>query len=387
MASISKVLVIGAGIGGPALCYWLKRFGFSPTLIEKSPYIRKGGQALDLRGVTVDLAKKMGIYQKICELRTQVEMGRYVDIEGNILHEEMGESFGFRQGEDVEILRGDLVEILMGLVEDTPCYFNQTVVSLQQNEEGVKVYFSNGKNELYDLVIAADGFYSATRRIVFDEEEYELVNLGSYLSTFTIPNYLNLSHTEVICESNQKLISIVNDRDPKVARASYMFRSNHVLKNSQDKVEQQQLLRSIYQDFGWETSSTLKFLPDCDDFYFGSIAQVKMKSWSKGRVALLGDAGYCASPLSGQGNNLALVGAYILAGELKKAQGDYVSAFKRYNELLHPFVAATQQFGADVSQSFLVSEEVSQKIAEERSLNLLQEITIISNNIILPDYE
>jgi 2-polyprenyl-6-methoxyphenol hydroxylase-like FAD-dependent oxidoreductase len=146
-------------------------------------------------------------------------------------------------------------------------------------------------------------------------------------------------------------------------------------------------LRSIYQDFGWETPKILELMTTCDDFYFDSITQVKMKSWTKGRVALLGDAGYCASPLSGQGNNLALVGAYILAGELKKAQGNHARAFKRYNELLHPFVEATQKFGVSVSESFLASGDVSQEIAEERSHKILQEIKNVSNAIVLPEYE
>lgn len=387
MASINKILVIGAGIAGPALCYWLKRFGFSPVLIEKSATIRKGGQGLDLRGVAIDLAKKMGIYKHVCEMRTRIEIGRYVDAEGNILHEEMGERFSFRQGEDVEILRGDLVEILMGAIVGIPCHFNQMVAGIQQNDEGIKVNFNDGKNENYDLVIGADGIYSATRRMVFDQEEYQLVNLGSYLSTFSIPNYLNLSHTQVLCETHQKLASLASDRDPKMARAGFMFRSQHTLKNIRDEKEQQQFLRCTYQDFGWETLKILELMTTCDDFYFDSITQVKMKSWTKGRVALLGDAGYCASPLSGQGNQLALVGAYILAGELKKAQGDHVRAFKRYEELLQPFVEATQKFGVNVSESFLASDGVSQEVAEMRSHRFLQEIKVVSNAIVLPEYE
>jgi len=387
MASINKILVIGAGIAGPALCYWLKRFGFSPVLIEKSATTRKGGQALDLRGVAIDLAKKMGIYKHVCERRTRVEKGRYVDTEGKILHEEMGERFGFRQGEDVEILRGDLVEILMEAIEGIPCHFNQMVAGIQQNDEGIKVRFNDGKNEHYDLVVGADGIYSATRRMVFDKEEYKLLNLGSYLSTFSIPNYLNLSHTEVLCETNQKLVSIASDNDPKMARAGFMFRSQHTLNNIRDEIEQQQFLRSTYEGFGWEMPKILELMSTCDDFYFDAITQVKMKSWTKGRVALLGDAGYCASPLSGQGNNLALVGAYILAGELKKAQGDHTLAFKRYNELLQPFVEANQKFGVNVSESFLVAKDVSQEIAEERSHRFLQEIKVVSNSIVLPEYE
>src|SRR3990172_11870299 len=102
MSGINKILVIGAGIAGPAVCYWLRRFGFSPTLIEKAAFLRKGGHALDVRGVAIDLVKKMGIYEEICSRRTQVELGRYVDAKGSILHEEKGERFCFRQGEDVE---------------------------------------------------------------------------------------------------------------------------------------------------------------------------------------------------------------------------------------------------------------------------------------------
>src|SRR4029077_17041365 len=127
---------------------------------------------------------KMGIYKQVCEMRTRVEIGRYVDAESNILHEEMGERFGFRQREDVEILRGDLVEILMGAIEGISCHFNQMVAGIQQNDEGIKVHFNDDKNEHYDLVIGADGIYSATRRMVFDKEEYKLVHLGSYLTTF-----------------------------------------------------------------------------------------------------------------------------------------------------------------------------------------------------------
>ena len=338
MSAINKILVIGAGIAGPAVCYWLKRFGFSPILIERSANLRKGGHALDVRGVAIDLAKRMGIYEKICTFRTQVELGRYVDAEGNILHEEKGERFCFREGEDVEIIRGDLVEILMDAIEGVPCYFNQLIDSIKQNDGDVEVQFKDGRTEHYDLVIGADGLHSTTRRMVFDEDEYKLTNLGAYFSIFSIPNYLNLNHTEVQFEANQKLISITSDKNPKMAEVGFCFRTQNVLNNIRDENEQQRFLRDTFQDFGWETSKVFELMSDSDDFYFDSFTQVKMKSWTKGRVALLGDAGYCASPFSGQGTNLALVGAYVFAGELKQADGNYHQAFGRYNELLHPFV-------------------------------------------------
>lgn len=382
-----KILVVGAGVAGPAICYWLKRFGFAPVLIEKSAAIRKGGQALDIRGIATHITREMGIYDRICDMRTRIECGRFVDVTGKVLHEEHGEKFGFRQDDEVEILRGDLVEILMKTILDVPCRFNQSIASMQQNDDSVTVNFNDGKVENYDMVIAADGIHSATRRMVFDKNEYKLINLGSYLSTFTIPNYLKLNHMDVECEANHKLVSINSDNDPRTALAGFMFRSQHVLKDIRDENEQKTFLRDTFSDFGWEVKNILNLMSESNDFYFDAIAQVKMNSWTKGRVALLGDAGYCPSPLSGQGNNLALVGAYILAGELKTANGNPMQAFARYNELLHPFVEANQKFGVWVSESFLVEDEVSKESAEERSNKILAMIKSVSNAITLPQYE
>ncbi|MHB1948418.1 MAG: tetracycline destructase [Gammaproteobacteria bacterium] len=387
MSKTIKILVIGAGIAGPAICYWLRRFGFSPLLIEKSASIRKGGQALDIRGIATHIAREMGIYDQICDMRTRIECGRFVDPEGNILHEEHGEKFGFRQDDEVEILRGDLVEILMKAITDVPCHFNQSIINLHQDNDSVTVNFSDGSVENYDIVIAADGIHSATRRMIFDKNEYQLINLGSYLCSFTIPNYLGLNHMDLECEANHKLVSISSDSDPKIARAGFMFRSEHILKDIRDEQEQKQFLCDTFRDFGWETQNILKRMPESDDFYFDTITQVKMNSWTKGRIALLGDAGYCPSPLSGQGNNLAFVGAYILAGELKVANGNYRQAFIRYNALLRSFVDANQKFGVWVSKSFLVEDEVSKEIAEERSNKILTTMKSITNAITLPQYE
>jgi 2-polyprenyl-6-methoxyphenol hydroxylase-like FAD-dependent oxidoreductase len=166
-----------------------------------------------------------------------------------------------------------------------------------------------------------------------------------------------------------------------------MFRSQHAMKDIRDENEQKKFLCDTFRDFGWEVQNILTLMFESDDFYFDATTQVKMNGWTKGRVALLGDAGYCPSPLSGQGNNLALVGAYILAGELKAANGNHIQAFARYNALLHSFVEANQKFGVWVSESFLVKDEVSKEIAEERSKKILAMIKSISNAITLPQYE
>lgn len=387
MSDIKKILVTGAGIAGPTLCYWLQKYGFNPILIEKSSILRKGGQGIDIRGIAVDIVKKMGIYEQIREMRTQMVCGRQIDLMGNILHEEKSEKFGYRQDEDVEILRGDLVEILMNQIETVPCHFDQTIDNIEQNDDGVSIYFKDGRIEDYDLVIGADGVRSSIRRMVFDKPEYEMVNLWAGISIFSIPNYLELSHTAIQCESSQKAIFMNSDREPEIAQVGLIFCPEQDLSNLRDEKKQMQLVKDIFHDFGWEAKKILELMSDSNDFYFDSVTQVKMPSWTKGRIALIGDAGYCASPFSGQGSNLALLGAYILAGELKAAEGNYQQAFNRYHKLLRSFVEANQEFGAWVREAFLTPDELSREAAEARTNEILQRTQIISNAITLPDYK
>jgi 2-polyprenyl-6-methoxyphenol hydroxylase-like FAD-dependent oxidoreductase len=386
MLENKKILVIGAGIAGPTVCYYLKKFGFSPTLIESNDGLRKGGHAVDIRGIAVDIVKKMGIYKKICNMRTQLLHGCYVDAQGNTLVEEQGEKFCFRQDEEVEIVRDDLVEILMNAIKDIPCYFKKNIVQIEQHDENVKVTFSDNTTEIYDLVIGSDGLHSATRYMVFTKDEYSLIDFGSYFSVFSIPNYLKLNQSEMIFECNQKIVSIGSDKDSTMALASFMFRTHQKFNNIRSEEEQKNVLRRIFIDLGWEVNNLLQLMENSKDFYFDAVMQVKMRSWTKGRVALVGDSGYCPTPISGQGTVLALVGAYILAGELKAAEGNHVLAFERYNTLLCPFVEANQELGNWANETFLLPDNVSKDIIEKRSDTAWEKLKTISNAIKLPDY-
>nr|AIA18942.1 FAD_TeRes [uncultured bacterium] len=385
MPHTKKILVIGASVAGPALCYWLNHYGFQPTLVEKNQSTRKGGYAIDLRGIAVDVAKQMGIYDSVCAMRTSLQCVRYVDAAGNLLFEEHGEKGGFRQGDEVEIVRGDLVDILMKTITDIPCFYDHAIESLTQHDDHVTVQFKNGKTENYDLVIAADGLHSATRRMVFSKDDYHLRNLGCYISVFSIPNYLQLDHCETLLEAKQKLVSITSDKDSTKAFAGFMFRSSNSPNDIRDEASQKDFLRENFTNHGWESNKLLSLMNDANDFYFDAIMQVKMKDWTKGRIALVGDAGYTPSPLSGQGTSLALVGAYILAGELKTAT-DHVAAFARYNELLKPYVEANQAFGVWVSESFLADEPLSAEQAEERNNIVLGIMKKATHAIELPEY-
>lgn len=386
MAEGKSILVVGAGVAGPVLCYWLEQYGYQPTLIERSQQLRSGGYAIDIRGIAVDVARQMGIYEQVCAQSTTIKTARYLDVAGRLIHEESGEHFGHREGEDVEIVRGDLLDTLMNQIKDVPCRFACHVVSLKQNEDGVDVKFNDGEVASFDLVICADGLHSHTRSLAFSSDACQLFDLGSYISIFSVPNYLKLKHGQWLCESNQKSISIWSDHDFNSALVGFMFRSGIQLKNIESLSEQKQVLQQTFHSFGWEAPKLLELLEGVDDLYFDSITQVKMPYWHQGRVALVGDAGYCASPLSGQGTSLALVGAYVLAGELQLAAGNHKMAFERYHDLMRPYVDKNQSLGEWVSHFYLVDENKSQEETEKRTQQIMEKMKDAAFGIELPKY-
>ncbi|MBB64708.1 MAG: FAD-binding protein [Waddliaceae bacterium] len=383
---MKKILVVGSGIAGPALCYWLKKYGFSPSLVEKHKSIRSGGYAIDIRGVAVDLARKMGIYDKVVANRKITKQGLHVDSEGKTILEVDGEEFGFRQDDDVEIIRGDLVHILMEAIPDVPCRLDMSIDSIIDDGDEVLVTFKDGTKESYDLLVGADGMHSSVRRAVFPKDSYKIRDLNHYISVFNVPNYLNLDQNELIYESEERSLSVYSPKDSNQSLVGLMFSSKLGTCDSRDPAEQKAFLKKLFWDIGWESNKLLQLMDASDGFYFDSIAQVIAPSWSKGRITLVGDAGYCASPLSGQGTSLALVGAYILAGELKQTQGDY-SAFKHYEDELRPFVDANQSFGLWVSEIYLSEEELSGEAAAERSRMILERIKEVANAIVLKSYD
>lgn len=380
----NKILIVGAGIAGPAVAFWLKKYGFEPTIIERKSGLDQGGYAIDLRGIAVDVAKKMAIYDKICEMRTSISKGQYVDNTGLVLKEEEGETFGFRQDEEVEILRGDLIEILMAQITDVPCHFNTEISSLTEHNEGIKVVFTDGKEASYALIIGCDGLHSSIRKLVFSPEEYKIHDLGCYISIFSLPNYLQLQHTMVEFEHKQKIVHVSSDRDTSISLAGFMFQSDNKPKSLREKNAQIEFLSSEYKNLGWETNTILSYAKQSEDFYFDNIAQVKMSSWSKGLVVLLGDAGYCASPLSGQGTSLAIVGAYVLAGELKASRGNYSHALKQYNRVLKDYVEANQAFGEWNSTTYWLSKGNEHN---NRTDQILERLQHAANAISLPEYK
>jgi 2-polyprenyl-6-methoxyphenol hydroxylase-like FAD-dependent oxidoreductase len=346
------VLISGAGVAGQALAYWLRRFGFTPVVVERAPAPRDGGQAIDLRGAAIEVARRTGILDAARAARTGTRGMSYVSSAGKRLASLNG-AFGVIDPQDVEIVRGDLVNILYEATRnDVEYIFDDSISGLTDGPDGVTVTFERSAPRTFGLVAGADGLHSRVRGLVFGPESRFLRHLGLYLSVFTIPNDLKLDHWQLIYVTPGKSVTVTSARDNREARAIFFFASGPLEVGHRDRDRQQELLAAAFAGQGWEVPRLLAAMEDAPDFYFDSVSQVRMDNWSSGRVTLVGDAGYCPSPLSGQGSSLALVGAYVLASELYAADGDHRDAFARYQQRMRDFVERNQQIATGNASRF-----------------------------------
>ena len=334
-----SVLISGASVAGPALAFWLGRYGFHPTIVERAPAMRPGGYAVDFRGASVRVLERMGLLSEVQRRQTRIGAITIVD-RNNKKVASMPD--GFTSGE-LEILRGDLAGIFHEATRETTEYiFDDSIASMKESEAGIDVVFERGGQRRFDLVVGADGLHSKVRSLAFGEEANFVRYLGYYVSIFTIPNYLNLDQRGLYYGTLGKKVGIFSGGDQREAKASFFFATEPLEYDRRNMDQQKRALRDHFQQEGWEVPRLLQIMETAPDFYFDSISQVKMNRWSAGRSVLLGDAAYCASPLSGMGTGMAVVGAYVLAGELAEANGDYALAFERYENLMRDFVKKCQ---------------------------------------------
>ncbi|MGW2327091.1 FAD-dependent monooxygenase [Streptomyces sp. NPDC001700] len=346
-----RVLISGASVGGPALAYWLNRYGFEVTVVERYAGLRPGGQAIDVRGTALEVCERMGVLAELRAHSTGLRGMSTVDGDGKELSSttEWTASGGRLDRPDVEILRDDLATLLVGAGGKGIEYlFDDSIAALAQSTGEVAVTFRSGLSRTFDLVVAADGVHSSTRRLVFGPEENFLRSMGGYLAVWTVPNYLGLDRWQMayLMEGDGPWGAMVMSvRDNTEARVYVGFDSDEPparVLGDRTASEHKRLVAEVYADARWEMPRLLEYMWGAPDFHFDAIAQIHMDSWSRGRVALLGDAGYCGSPASGQGTSMALIGAYVLAGELKAAGGDHTTAFAAYERELRDFVTANQ---------------------------------------------
>jgi len=343
------VLISGAGIAGPALAFWLTRSGYRVIVTEIAPGIRPGGQTVDLRGAGGDVVERMGLIGQMREHALEQRGAAWVRSDGSRRAEMPVTAFdGNGLVSKLEILRGDLVEVLYQATKDSAEYrFNSSISELRQGDDAAEVTLADGTRLEVDLVVGADGPHSAVRRMAFGPEEQFVRPIGGYNAWFSAPDNVGLDGWYLLYQAPGGLnASMRPSHDPAIVKAGLAFQSEPIHYERHDLDQQRRILVDRFAGAGWECDALLAAAQTADDFYFDSFAQVRMPTWSSGRVTLAGDAGYCASPLSGMGTSLALVGAYILGGELGAADSldaeQIRQALSGYETTMRPYVDKCQ---------------------------------------------
>ncbi|KAA2255990.1 NAD(P)-binding protein [Solihabitans fulvus] len=348
--SRGSVLISGAGIAGLSLAYWLRRHGFTPTVVERAPTLRPGGQAIDIRGTAREAVARMGVLDTIRAHHTETHGIAFVSPDGRRVGQLAGNALGDSGGivAEIEILRGDLVRILCEAAGPTVEYlYDDQITELSDGADGIKVAFRTASPRAFDVVIGADGLRSGVRALAFGEEASLVHDLGFYMAYFPARTELRLDGWELMHNLpagngvGGRVALLYPIRDTGEIRAMLSFLSPELPYDRRDPDAQKRLLARVFAGAGWEVPGLLDQLARTEDLYFTRGGEVRVDQWSTGRVALLGDSVFGGS--IGMGTSMALVGAYVLAGELAAADGDHRIAFAAYQHEMRDYVAANRK--------------------------------------------
>ncbi|MBM7492288.1 2-polyprenyl-6-methoxyphenol hydroxylase-like FAD-dependent oxidoreductase [Micromonospora luteifusca] len=340
-----RILISGASIAGLTVAHWLARYGFRPTVVERAPGLRAGGNGVDVRDHAVAVAERMGIMPSIRAAATDVQGMKFVDAADRTVAR-----LDTAGASEVEIMRGDLVALLHRATGAGVEYlFGDSIRGLAQDDDGVTVTFDHAGSRRFDLVIGADGMHSNVRRLAFGPESQFLRYKDHYFAFANADAALGENRWVTMYNQPGKMAGVYRSGNHAQAKAYFIFRSGPLRYDVRDVEQHKRLVSQVFgRDISWQIQELLAGALADPDFYFDALSQVHMPSWSTGRVGLVGDAAACASPASGAGAELALVGAYRLAGELASASGDHRVAFAQYQESHRDLVHKKQQIGPNV---------------------------------------
>ncbi|GAA4330795.1 FAD-dependent monooxygenase [Streptomyces venetus] len=338
-----KVLISGAGVAGPALAFWLNRHGCAVTVLEKAGTPRGGGYPVDVRGTALEVVRRMGILPRLRDAHIDLRRLTFLDGDGSeVASLDPHTVTGGVAGRDLEVRRGDLTAALHAAVrDDVEFLFNDSVDTLDQSGHGVDVTFRGGGRRTFDMVFGADGLHSRTRELLFGPEQQFHRYLGYCFAGFTMRNTFGLARETVMWNDPGRAAALyaVDDEDDVHALLNFAH-PDPPFEAFRNPEAQRDLVAAVFADAGWEVPGMLAALRDADDLFFDAVSQIRMPRWSGGRVALVGDAAYAPSFLTGQGSSLALVGAYMLAGNL--AGRDHAAGFAAYEHDTRGFVTLNQ---------------------------------------------
>jgi 2-polyprenyl-6-methoxyphenol hydroxylase-like FAD-dependent oxidoreductase len=337
-----RILINGAGIAGPTLAYWLKRFGHEPVLLERAPSFRIGGYVIDFWGLGYELAERMGVLPALLERGYRMEHLQMVDARGSEVARTSVETIRASVGDRfTSVARADVAAALLGACEGVPLLFGNSVARLEPDAAGVTVELSDGRTERFDLVVGADGLHSRVRTLAFGDEAGCERALGCHVAAVRVADY-----------PHRDELTYVSHTVPKRQVARVALRGGETLilficrselvDGAGAEQDVKATLRRVFGSMAWEVPEMLERLDASADVYFDGVSQIRLEHWSRGRVALVGDAAACVSFLAGEGTGLAMVEAYVLAGELHRAGGDWARGLREYETRLARFIRGKQ---------------------------------------------
>jgi 2-polyprenyl-6-methoxyphenol hydroxylase-like FAD-dependent oxidoreductase len=338
-----KVLVSGAGFAGLSIAYWMNKLGYKVTVVEIGNHLKMGGTPVNIEENTVDIVKRMGLFERIKSNRLGLEMIEFKNAdditEGTMIVKKEGEE---QSDDEFEIERNTLLNMLFDTVKnDVEFIFNNSITALTETKDNIEVNFKDGSQQVFDLVFGCDGLHSAVRRIWFGNEAEYLHCLGQYFSITIVNKLLIKQNTTQFYNVPNKavMLNAYNNKTDIIL----CFRSEEEISyDYRDEEQQRKIILEQFTGQGWRTAELLEEVKKSKTFYFDKLCQIKMPSWTKGRVALVGDAGYCASPAAGKGGSLAIDGAAALADAFQKNNGNFELAFQDYNKIFRPFIEEVQ---------------------------------------------
>ncbi|AZN40444.1 FAD-dependent monooxygenase [Paenibacillus albus] len=368
-----NILISGASFAGLSTAYWMKKLGYNVTIVEIADGLKRGGTPVNIRGNTIGIVKRMGLFDQIESNRITMEVMEFKNSDDVTLRSDYIQNESEEQAEDeYEIERNVLLNIMFEAVkDDVEIIFGDCIVSLTEESNAVDVVFKGGQTRSFDLVFGCDGIHSAVRKHWFGEETEFSHFLKTYFSITIVDKLLIRENTTQMYNEPGKAV-FLNAYNNKTDIVLCFYSETEIPYDYRNEEQQRNIILNQVAGLGWRTPELLEEVQNSKTFYFDKLCQMKMPSWTKGRVALVGDAGYCASPAAGMGGSLAIDGAAALADAFHKCHGDFELAFQEYNKSFRPFIEEVQASAAKFGVEFLVPR--TEEAIRERNSQPLPEI-------------